>query len=357
MVKNHRDLGQSGKSNFPYAATRVKVRKSTLIPRAQYEKFLVMDLPSIIRYISESEYSKEVSDLGTRYSGLDLVEMATYENLARNFREVLRFCRGDLRDVVKKYLTTWDSWNIKTILRGKSYGASQDEILENLVPAGTFSREDLRELVVAEDIDSIMEHLKGTKFHRHILEARSPSGEVDLMKLENALDREYFTDLQTITTGTGWVHKVIDTFVQDKIDITNLKTLFKLKFAELGPEYVTDHLIPGGHELNMAELKRLAATEGFERFVDELKAFKFWPAIRDSAESAAKSRTLNQVMSALDSYHFKKATKFGKLYPLSLLPFLDYFIWKKIEVDNIRIICRGKEAGLGEDLIRSMLIT
>jgi V/A-type H+-transporting ATPase subunit C len=62
-------------------------------------------------------------------------------------------------------------------------------------------------------------------------------------------------------------------------------------------------------------------------------------------------------MSALDSYHFRNASKFGKLFPLSFLPFLDYFIWKRIEVDNIRIICRGKQAGLSEDLIRSMLIT
>jgi V/A-type H+-transporting ATPase subunit C len=357
MASGQTGTKDKGKDNYPYACARVKARKSSLIPRSQYEKFLMMDLPSIIRFISETEYSKEISELGPRYSGLDLVEMATYESLARNFREVLGFCRGNLKDIVEKYLTTWDTWNIKTVLRGKSYGASPQEILENIVPAGTFSREDLKDLATAENIDDIAGHLKGTKFHRHLLDARSAGGEVDLMKFENALDREYYIDLLTISTGSGWVRTVIDKFVREKIDIANLKTLFKLKFSELEPEYITGFMIPGGHDFSVPELKRLAAAEDFEHFLNELKAYKIWPAIKDQAETAADEGTLNRVMSALDSYHYRNATKFGKLYPLSFLPFLDYFIWKRIEVDNIRIVCRGKQAGLGEDLIRSMLIT
>lgn len=357
MALNIRERKETGKGNFPYAAARVKARKSTLIPRAQYEKFLVMDLPSITRFIGETEYSKEISELSTRYSGLDLIEMATNENLARNFREVLRFCRGNLKRFIMDYLTTWDTWNIKTILRGRSYGAGTQEILDDLVPAGTFSKEDLREMVEAEDVDALLEHLRGTKFHKHILEARKADGEVDLMKLENVLDREYYTDLLKLESGAGWVHRIVLRFFREKIDLVNLKTLFKLKFAEAEQDYIFGLMIPGGQELNMVELKRLAATEDFDRFLADLKQFKFWPAIKVQAETAADSGTLNMVMSALDAYHYRTASKFGKLYPLSLLPFLDYFIWKRIEVDNIRIICRGKEAGLSEDLIRSMLIT
>jgi len=357
MALNQRERKDIDRGNFPYAAARVKARKSTLIPKAQYEKFLIMDLPSITRFISETEYSKEISEFGTRYSGLDLIEMATHENLARNFREVLKFCKGNLKLVIENYLATWDTWNIKTILRGRSYGASEQEILENLVPAGTFSREDLKEMVEAKDLDEVLEHLRGSKLHRHIVEARTSGGDVDLMKLENVLDREYYTDLLKLDTGSGWVHKIVIRFIREKIDLVNLKTLFKLKFAEMDPDYIVGFMLPGGHELNMAELKQLAATEGFDRFLNELKAYRFWPAIKGPAEGAADSGTLNMVMSALDAYHYRTASKFGKLYPLSLLPFLDYFIWKQIEVDNIRIICRGKEAGLSEDLIRSMLIT
>jgi len=343
--------------NYPYAVARVKSRKSTLLPKAQYDKFLVMDLPSIIRNISETEYSKEVGELSTRYSGLDLVEMATYENLARNFHEVLHFCKGELEDAVEKYLRTWDTWNIKTILRGKSYGASSQEILDDLVPAGSFSRERLRDLVAIDDIDSMIDKLRGTEFHKHILESRTPGGEIDLLKLENALDKDYYNDLLTIPLGSGWVYKVIERFVREKIDFVNLKTLFKLKFSDLDHDYIGGFMLPGGRELSVATLKRLAGIEDFEHMLLELKAYSFWPAIKDQAENAVDSGTLNAVISALDRHHFKNATKFGRLYPLSLLPFLDYFIWKKIEVDNIRIICRGKEAGLSEDLIRSMLIT
>lgn len=356
MVKGQK-IGAPKRDNYPYATARVKARKSTLIPRSQYEKFLVMDTPAITRFISESAYNKEISEYSTRYSGLDLIEVATYENLARNYREVLNFCGGKLREDVEKYLAIWDTWNIKTILRGRSYGATQDEIMEDLVPAGTLSREDLKEMLSAETVDDLIDLLKGTRFHRYITNARKSDGSVDLVALENDMDKDYFVSLLTISDESRWLARILDRFFREKIDFTNLKTLFKLKFAELETDYIVKFIIPGGYELSEAVLKKLALTEDFEAFVNELKPFRFWQYIKEPAERALADETLNPVMDAIDDYHYRTATKFGKLYPLSILPFLDYFIWKKIEVDNIRIICRGKEAGLNDDLIRSMLIT
>jgi V/A-type H+-transporting ATPase subunit C len=44
------------------------------------------------------------------------------------------------------------------------------------------------------------------------------------------------------------------------------------------------------------------------------------------------------------------------MYPLSVLPIIDYMIRKKIEVDNIRIIARGKESKLDVDHIKELLV-
>lgn len=355
MVKG-RSVGKPKRDNYPYATARVKARKSTLIPRSQYEKFLVMELPAIARYISETAYNKEISDLSTQYSGLDLIEMATYQNLARNYREVLGFCGGKLRENIEKYLAIWDTWNIKTILRGLSYGASRDEIMEDLVPAGTFSKDDLKEMVGSDSIETLLDHLKGTKFYKCIMDARTSDGTVDLMTFENEMDGDYFVSLLTITDDSRWLARTLDRFFREQIDVVNLKVMFKLKYAALESDYTLKFIIPGGYELSEAVLKRLAMTDSFESFVNELKTFKFWSYIKEPAERAMEEETLNPVMNALDDYHIRTATKFGKLHPLSILPFLDYFIRKKIEVDNIRIICRGKQAGLSHDLIKSMLI-
>jgi len=348
---------RSKKDNYPYATARVKARKATLIPRSQYMKYMVMDLPSIIRHISETAYAKEVSDLSSKYSGLDLVEAATYENLARNYTEVLGFCGGKLREDLQKYLKKWDIWNIKTILRGKSFGAPADEIIEDLVTAGSLSRNYLHELAKAEDLDAVIDLMKPTEYYKPVLDARLSSGAIDHMKFENALDKEYLVSLLTIGSGSSWLSRILDRFFRVEIDIANLKLMFKLKYAELECDYILKFLIPGGYELTDTVLKRLGMTEDFDKFLDELKGFEFWNAIKEPAEVARETGTLNPIMSALEIYHLRMANKFGRLYPLSILPFLAYFIWKKVEVDNIRIICRGKEAGLSDDLIKSMLVT
>jgi V/A-type H+-transporting ATPase subunit C len=58
----------------------------------------------------------------------------------------------------------------------------------------------------------------------------------------------------------------------------------------------------------------------------------------------------------LEKEHLTKATKKSYLHPLSILPILDYFIRKRIEVENLRIITRAKEKKLSEEVIRELLV-
>jgi V/A-type H+-transporting ATPase subunit C len=62
------------------------------------------------------------------------------------------------------------------------------------------------------------------------------------------------------------------------------------------------------------------------------------------------------VIRALEKDYLIRATKSSYLQPLSILPILDYLIRKKIEVENLRILVRGKEKGLPEQVIREMLV-
>ncbi len=54
--------------------------------------------------------------------------------------------------LIGAYLMRWDVWNIKSILRGKFSGASDEEIRETLVPAGSMRSDTLNELIKKPDI-------------------------------------------------------------------------------------------------------------------------------------------------------------------------------------------------------------
>ena len=66
MVQN-----SGGPAPYIYVSTRLRVRKAKLLPPEEYQRMLNMSLPEIIRLIGETEYQKEVDELGTSFEGID----------------------------------------------------------------------------------------------------------------------------------------------------------------------------------------------------------------------------------------------------------------------------------------------
>src|SRR5208337_3634609 len=116
----------TGAGNYAYATARVKTKKAFLFPKETYAKLLQMDIPEISRFIGESKYKQEIDELATKYAGIDLTEYALNLNLAREYSQIVGFCQGDLKLLLGAYMQRWDDWNIKSILRGKNYGASEE---------------------------------------------------------------------------------------------------------------------------------------------------------------------------------------------------------------------------------------
>ena len=58
----------------------------------------------------------------------------------------------------------------------------------------------------------------------------------------------------------------------------------------------------------------------------------------------------------MKKYHIRQAKTFSHLYPLSVIPIVDFMIHKENEVNNIRIIARGLNSGLDLDVIKELLV-
>ena len=165
-------FGRSAKGgNYAYATTRVKARKAFLFPRDTYLKLLQMTVPEINRFIEESKYKQEIDELANRHSGIDLVEYALNLNLAREMNDILGFCQGELKMLMGSYLMRWDVWNIKSILRGKFSGTTDEAIRETLVPAGSLRLAQLQELIKKPGIPEVVDGLTGTIFYKPLQDA------------------------------------------------------------------------------------------------------------------------------------------------------------------------------------------
>ena len=86
---------------YSYTNTRVRVMKSKLIDSSEYSKLMKMSLDQIARYLQETEYKKEIDEMGTTYEEANLIEYALNRNLANSFKKILDF---SLKDSKKQIL-------------------------------------------------------------------------------------------------------------------------------------------------------------------------------------------------------------------------------------------------------------
>lgn len=343
--------------NYAYATTRVKARKSFLFPRETYMKLMQMSVPEINRFIGESKYKQEIDEMATRYDGIDLVEYALNLNLAREMNDILGFCQGELRVIMWAYLMRWDVWNIKSLLRGKFYNATEDDIRATFVPAGSIGMQTLNDLLKKGNIPDVVEGLSGTIFHKPMVNTLDDFNKTKtLSTLENTLDLVYYENLLSIDLPGTKADELFVSFIRREIDFTNLRTLFRLKRAGLEHDKITGMLIPGGARLSMDDLRKLSQGPSFDDFINLLKEYSYWAEIADAVERYRQTGSLNAVEIALYKEQIAFAEKISHLYPLSICPILGYAIRKNVEVNNIRTISRGKEMELSDDVIKSQLV-
>jgi len=333
---------------YAYITGRVRAMKTKLIPAEMYPRMQSMDASEIARYLEETQYKDEIDALSKDYSGTELIEHATFANLAKTYRKLLDVSIDEPQFLILEYLRRWDIWNIKTVLRGKFYGASDAEIMKYLVPAGELDAEFLDGLTKKGTVQEVISAFEGTDYASALAQYDGKN----LASLENALDKLYYFRMEravggTLSVGGGLLLK----YVRREIDIRNLITLFRMNKAGVDAAIIQENLIPGGklHE----ELSRMAG-QPFGEFLRGLEGYPFWSSISDIATPDLDA--ISRIEARLRAYLVRYAWALSNYHPLSILPVLGYMVSKDTEVSNIRKIVRGKEAGLPAELIEEQVV-
>lgn len=349
-------FSRSGRAgNYAYTVSRVKAKKALLLKDEDYNKMMLMSVPEISRYIGESGYQKEMADLAGRIEGIDLVEHATYLNMAKVFSSILQASQGELNVMVAAYLEKWDIWNLKVILRGKSYGLGADGIREDLVPAGSLSSESLEKLLGLDSVDDIIanyDKMVHVNVPQDAIASYKATG--NLGEIEDYLDKAHYVRLVKSINPTSRPTRMFLDYVRTEIDIKNLETILKLKTEGIHGEIVMKYIIPGGRQIDNRFATQLANAETIAAASSDLSHLEFYDAIKALVE--AENVSVRDVVTEMKRYEIAAAKKFSHMYPLSVVPVIDYMIHKEIEVANIRTISRGVESGLDTETIKGLLV-
>ncbi|MCL2863686.1 MAG: ATP synthase A1 subunit C [Methanimicrococcus sp.] len=349
-----------GTSNYPYAVTRIRAMRVKLFPRDAYPRFMNMSLDEITRKIGESEYKQDVDELSREYSGINLIEHALNRNMAVSFQKVLRITEGELHELILEYLRIFDIEDIKTILRGKLHDISEDQILQTLVTGGVLRYTFLSGLV-SKSLEEIIASFSDSPYGPILKKFDG----TNLPEIENELDKFYYENLFEAVGFPGSAdRKQFDQFVRREIDIKNLSLLLRVKkyeaIASAGMpentcvvENTPSMIIPHGFALDTDKLKDLC----YDDFIEAIRFTPYWDAVGPVLDGKdLASASLTEAEARLTRYNLTKATENSRRFLISIIPILEYIIYKSNEVRNLRIIVRGKSVGMDSDLIKDRLV-
>jgi V/A-type H+-transporting ATPase subunit C len=350
MVQN-----SGGPAPYIYVSTRLRVRKAKLLPPEEYQRMLNMSLPEIIRLIGETEYQKEVDELGTSFEGIDLIEVALSWNLAKEYQRVIELAPGSLKEFTMAYLRRWDIYNILTILRGKMQGMKEGKIKEVLIPAGSLDRTILDRVLAEENCERVTDALKSWKMYPTLSAELSEGCAIgSFARLENELYKRLYADLlQIARRGVKGGNQFLK-FVQLEIDVKNIKTLFRMR-GDGYEEDAREFFIPGA-SFTPEELQQMNQMTSRNEVIDALLARIKAKAIQVALEDMRTEKSEQEVDAELTKTQLDHMEQLSKINPFSIHPILVYLEKKKYEVFNLRAIARGKESRLSGDTIAKYLV-
>ncbi len=345
----------SGPAPYIYVCTRTRVRKAKLLPPEEYARMLNMSIHEITRFIEETEYKKEIDELGTSFSGIDLIETALSWNLAKEYQNILDITPGTLKVFIKAYLRHWDIQNILTLLRGKMQGLRPGKIKEVLIPAGSLDRVFLDRLLMEETPERVAETLKGTDLYHIVNREISRAVEAGTFShMENELYKEFYAGLLDIARAGLKGGSQFLSFIQLDIDITNIRNLFRLR-ADQFVENIRSMMIPGG-SFSVDELQQMYVIKDQNEFIETLQKRMTVKPVQEALEAMKGARSGHEIDVGLTRSQLEQMERMSKINPFSVHPILVYLERKRYEVVNLRAIARGKESNLSADRIRACLV-
>ena len=345
-----------GSSNYEYVTARVRSRRAKLFDADDYRKLVRMGPSAIARFMEDSEYETEMNALGTRHSGVDLIEYALNRNLSKHFDDLLTWADGSLYATIANYLRKFDAWNVKTVIRGIYTDADREEIEDDLIRTGEFSRKTLDRLTEATSIEDAIDALSGTMFGEPLEEAYEDfESSGVLVPLENAVDRAFFSHLldDIGQPEPDTPRALYREFLEAEIDFRNLRNALRIarSGAEIDP---AEYFIEGGRLFDGEELRQLASNT--DELVTAIKESTYGDDLADALDELEDATSLIGFEHALNTALLEYSGKLSNRYPLSICPVLAYILGKEREIENIRAIARGREAGIPVEEIEGELI-
>ncbi len=338
---------------YPYTYVRTAVMKSLLFRKPDYDKMLKMGFSEIAKFMQDSNYKKEISELASSHSGADLLELALNKNLAYTFKKLIRISPKELGLIVREYAKRKDIDDLKTIIRGKFTNTDEKAVFDSITSAGTLSREYQHELIKKESIEQVLKYNKTMDFTLLEKGLSYLKEKNSLAMIENTLDRYYFNNLVEFLRLLPQEGALFRKFLAMEVEVLDILTLLRLKKSKI--ENAKDFIITS-RGLISPKITRMAELDDLDALLKALEGTYYKKAIDKGIEDFKNTGSLITLETELYKYLLKQSSLLLHQHPLSVDIILGFMLAKDIEIRNLRILIKGKQLGLSEEFIEKQLV-
>ncbi|MFB6245748.1 MAG: V-type ATPase subunit [Candidatus Nanohaloarchaea archaeon] len=323
--------------DYPYMYARVSAKKAKLLEERDYEDLIKMEPNQIAKRLEEGDYKEEIDELGARYEGTDLIELALNRNLVNSMHELIEMAPETLSEIINVYLRRFDILTLKRVLRAKEVG-EEEAARDLLMPMNRYSFSELETMMEGSYKDLV----EKISFPDSEVDYRKYIEGEDLLDVETGLDRAYTEELSLLCQKTG--SSQFNDFIKSEIDHQNIITALRLKKYGYNAEEVREHLLNGEEDAIVNELMSSGSLEEAIGVLSEARD-------RDYPER------LEDVEHRLEVERLRNALRMLHAEPLGATSILGYIVAKRTEVKNLRMLARARETKVqNPETIRSNLV-
>ena len=346
-------LGQaSRRSNICNASARAKARKASLIDSTRMRQLLQTGPESIGASIGELGYRNEMDIYSARMSGADAVEAALFHNLDNDLSDVMNFCHGPLKSIVAIYVERFAYEKAKTVLRAVNGGCSDELIESQILPSENPMNAVWLDIVrTTETLHEAASSMAGTPWGKEL--AKLDDTDATLEEMEDALDRQYYNHALKVSKGRDSNAHLVK-YIRTEIDHRNIINQFRELRQKISTEKRLQMVIPGGR-LSQSVMSQVSQASTAKEILEALRRSNAFDEIGfdEAIEKSDELGSLDPIATLLNHKRHDLLRSFSYLNPVSVFPVIYYIERKVLEIQNLRLLVRGKTIGLTSEVLEA----
>lgn len=323
---------------FTQVLPRLRVLETRLLDKSKIDRMI--DSKSALdslKVLQETDYSIHITDTKRAENYEEVLSkelIAMYDNL-------YKICPS--KEIIDLIAVKYDYHNMKVLVKGKILKKDFEELL---IPVGATDLSKLKYAVENEyyrDLDN---------FKKECLIKTFADFEInkDPQRIDTIIDKCQFENIISLSKKIN--HVGIDKYVIATADLTNIKTLLRVKKQKKNKDFLLDVLVHGG-SIDKDRLIMLL-NESNENIPGKLAYTSYENLLKDGITDFIASQSVSTLEKLIDNY-IMNMMKDAKYITSGPMPVLAYIYAKENEIKQIRTIMVGKLNNIAEEVIRERL--